>query len=524
MTPLAEEGDAMTLRRSALIASLTLVIGTATVPSAAAATCESLTSLRLPQVAITLAQTVTAGTFTPPATGPASRPLADLPPFCRVAATLTPTADSDIKVEVWMPTSGWTGRFVGVGNGGFGGVISYPAMASALRQSAATASTDTGHSSAGGAFGMGHPEKITDWASRSTHLMTETAKSIVQAFYDARPRYSYFSGCSTGGHQGLSEAQRYPTDYDGILAGAHGANRTRLHASFLWTYAAARKDPASTLPPAKLTFLHDAVMNACDTLDAVKDGILTNPSHCRFDPASLRCKGSDQPGCLTAPQVETVQKVYGGMRNPRTNELLYPGWPLGSEATPGGIWTDMSLAEPSFEDLFRYWVFEDPQWDWRTFDFDKHMQKTDAKLGATVNALSPDLSAFHARRGKLLMYHGVNDTRVSAIDSIDYYQKVLATLPRHDARGAAGNDLVRLFLVPGMGHCGGGLGPTTFDGLGVLQDWVEKGVVPARIVGSHVENGKTTMTRPLCAYPEEAVYLGRGDTNDAANFACRVVK
>jgi feruloyl esterase len=515
----------MTLGRSVLTVSLSLGIGTVAARPAVAASCESLSSLRLPQATITLAQTISGGSFTPPRSGSASpAPLGDLPSFCRVAVTLTPTADSDIKVEVWMPTNGWSGRFVGVGNGGFGGVISYPAMASALRQSAATASTDTGHSSPGGAFGMHHPEKITDWASRSTHLMTESAKSIIKTFYEAAPRYSYFSGCSTGGHQGLSEAQRYPADYDGILAGAHGANRTHLHASFLWTYAAARKDPASALSPAKLTLLHDAVMNACDALDGVKDGMLTNPSRCHFDPSSLRCRGADQPDCLTTPQIEAVKKVYGGMRNPRTNELLYPEWPRGSEATPGGIWADMSLAEPSFEDLFRYWVFEDPQWDWRTFDFDKDMQKTDAKLGATVNALNPDIKAFLSHGGKLLMYHGVNDTRVSATDSIDYYQKVTAALPDAKRSEASANDHVRLFLVPGMGHCGGGPGPTTFDGLGALQGWVEKGVAPSRIVGSHVEGGKTTMTRPLCPYPEEAVYTGRGDTNDAANFVCRVVK
>ncbi|HEY7171765.1 MAG TPA: tannase/feruloyl esterase family alpha/beta hydrolase [Vicinamibacterales bacterium] len=515
----------MTLGRSALAATLALAAGAATARPAGAASCESLSSLRLSRGTITLAQTVTGGSFTPPASGSASpAPLADLPSFCRVAATLMPTADSHIKVEVWMPASGWTGRFVGVGNGGFGGVISYAAMASALRQSAATASTDTGHSSSGGAFGMNHPEKITDWASRSTHLMTEAAKSIVTAFYDAAPRYSYFSGCSTGGHQGLSEAQRYPADYDGILAGAHGANRTHLHASFLWTYAAARKDPASTLPSAKLTLLHDAVMSACDAVDGVKDGMLTNPSRCHFDPSSLRCKGADQPNCLTKPQVDAVKKVYGGMRNPRTKELLYPGWPLGSEATPGGVWADMSLAEPSYEDLFRYWVFENPQWDWRTFDFDKDMQKADEKLGATVNALSSDLSEFRRHGGKLLMYHGLNDNRVSAIDSIDYYRRVFATLPRKEPHGLVVNNAIRLFLVPGMGHCGGGPGPTTFDGLGALQEWVEKGSAPPFILGAHVDGGKATMTRPLCPYPKEAVFAGQGDTNDAANFTCRVVK
>jgi feruloyl esterase len=444
-----------------------------------------------------------------------------------VAATLTPTSDSSIKVEVWMPMTGWTRRFVGVGNGGFAGTISYAAMAGMLRRSDATASTDTGHATPGGAFGMGYPEKVLDWASRSTHLMTETAKAIVKAFYDNGPRYSYFSGCSTGGHQGLSEAQRYPNDYDGILAGAHGGNRTRLHASFLWTFAAVRKDPAATIPPAKLAVIHDAVMNACDALDGVKDGFLTNPKRCQFDPSVLRCQGTDKPECLTGPQLEAVKKIYDGMRNPRTKQVLYPGWTFGSETAPGGIWADMSLPEPSFEDLFRYWVFEDPKWDWRSFDFDRDMEKTDAKIGAVVNALNPDLSIFQARGGKIVMYHGFNDTRVSPDDSINYYEKVLSAMggsSRGTGTASRTSELVRLFMVPGMGHCASGPGPTTFDGLGALERWVEQGVAPTQIVGSHVADGAVTMTRPLCPYPEEAVYKGQGSTNDAANFTCRVVR
>ena len=380
---------------------------------------------------------------------------------------------------------------------------------------------------------MGHPEKIADWAYRSTHVMTDAAKALVKAFYDGGPDWSYFTGCSTGGHQGLSEAQRYPGDYDGILAGDHGANRTLLHASFLWTYAAARKDQASTIPSSKLPVIHDAVLAACDLLDGVKDGFLTDPRRCRFDPAKLLCKGGDGPNCLTAPQVDAVKKIYDGMRNPRTKEITYPGWSRGSEVTRGGIWADMALTEPPFEDLFRYWIFEDPKWDWRSFDFDHDMEKTNLKIGAVANALNPDLSTFQARGGKIIMYHGFDDTRVAPADSVNYYERAVAAIGggksakssagRQDG-GKATQDLIRLFMVPGMAHCSGGPGPTTFDALTSLEEWVEHGVSPQRIIGSHLADGTVTLTRPLCPYPEEAVYLGRGSTNEAASFVCRVVK
>jgi hypothetical protein len=290
---------------------------------ASAGSCESLATFRLPQTTITSARSVSADTFHPPsapaplATGAAPPvPLSNLPGFCRVAATLAPTTDSAIAIEVWMPAAGWNHRFQGVGNGGFAGTISYGAMADALRLGNATVSTDTGHMGPGGSFGMKHPEKVADWGYRAIHVMTEAAKAIVQEFYGTRPEHSYFTGCSTGGHQGLSEAQRYPADYDGILAGDHGANRTHLHAS------------------------------------------------------------------------------------------------LGSE-TFGGVWTDPQSPQPAFSDLFKYWVFEDPAWDWRTFDFDRDLEKADAKLGAVTTALNPELGAFRGRGGKLILYHGFDDTRVA---------------------------------------------------------------------------------------------------------------
>ena len=500
---------------------------------ASAASCESLATFRLPQTTITSARSVSAGTFQPPsapaplATGAAPPvPLSNLPGFCRVAAILAPTTDSAIGIEVWMPAAGWNHRFQGVGNGGFAGTISYGAMADALRLGNATASTDTGHMGPDGSFGMKHPEKVADWGYRAIHVMTEASKAIVQEFYGSRPEHSYFTGCSTGGHQGLSEAQRYPADYDGILAGDHGANRTHLHASFIWAFAVTQKSPAAAIPATKLPVISKAVLDACDALDGVKDGFLTDPRRCKFSPSSLLCAGADEPTCLTAPQVDAVRKLYDGTRNPRTGELIYPGWPVGSE-TFGGVWTDPRSPQPAFSDLFKYWVFEDPAWDWRTFDFDRDLEKADAKLGAITTALNPELGAFRGRGGKLILYHGFDDTRVAPQDSIDYFGSVVAAVRPGADRVERLNEaqrFARLFMIPGMGHCSGGPGPTSFDGLGALEQWVEHGVAPERIIGSHIENGAVTMTRPLCAYPEEAVYTGRGRTEDAGSFVCRVVK
>lgn len=513
-----------------LTSALVLVAGLAS--RAGAAPCDSLTSLTLAHGRVTLAASVPAGSFLPPG---ASKPLTNLPAFCRVAATLTPTSDSDITFEVWMPASGWNGRFHGVGNGGFAGTISYAALADAITRGDASASTDTGHATSGGSFGMGHPEKIADWGYRSIHVMTDAAKAIVRTFYGSAARHSYFTGCSTGGHQALVEAQRYPTDYDGIVAGDHGANRTHLHASFVWTLAATQKDPGGAIPASKFPAIHKAVLAACDALDGVADGFLTDPRRCRFDPAALACSGADAdgPGCLTRPQVDALKKLYNGMRNPRTGELLYPGATVGSELMPNSLWTDTALSFPNFGDLFTFWVFEDPNWNWRTFDFDKDMAKTDAKLAASVVALDPDLNAFAARGGKLLLYHGWDDTRVSPFDSINYFDSVAAFVDRGKRSTPAASyseaaltktrKFARLFMVPGMGHCSGGPGPTSFDALSAVEQWVEHGTAPERVVAAHKEDGATRMTRPLCPYPQEAVYTGRGDTNDAANFACRVV-
>ena len=365
----------------------------------ASSSCESLSSLALPNASITLAQVVPAGAFTLPGTGPAAPQFSQLPTFCRVAATLTPSADSDIKIEVWLPAADWNGKFQAVGNGGWAGTISYGALASALQEGYATASTDTGHAGANASFAIGHPEKVIDFAYRAVHEMAVKSKAIIATFYGRAPRFSYWTGCSTGGRQALMEAQRYPEDFDGIIAGAPANNQTQLCAWRIAVEARILQSPASVVPPAKLVLLNRAVLAACDAIDGVTDGLLTDPHQCQFDPATLLCRGADRDDCLTAQQIEAVKMGYAPARR-KTGELIYPGLVPGGET--GWAMLTGAKPEPGSIDvgMFRFVAHEDPAWDWRTFDLDRDTSLIDKKAGF-IDAVNPDLSAFRARGGKL---------------------------------------------------------------------------------------------------------------------------
>jgi feruloyl esterase len=443
-----------------------------------------------------------------------------------VAATLRPTADSDIKVEVWLPIAGWNGKFQAVGNGGWAGTISYPAMAEALRRGYATSSTDTGHTGTSGAFALGHPQKFIDFAYRSEHEMTVKAKAIVKAFYGNSPKYSYWNGCSTGGRQGLAEAQRFPDDFDGIIAGAQANPRTHLNAWQLSIAKAALADPAASIPPTKYPLIHKAVLDACDAADGLKDGLLNDPSRCHFDPKVLLCKGAPtaasatgQDGgsadeCLTPRQVETVRFIMSPAKTSKGEEIFpgfAPGAELGWAALVGG-------PEPTVTaiDQYKYVVFKDPNWDWRTFELDRDVAAADKVDNGTINAIDPNLKPFTAHRGKLIMYHGWSDPLVGPGTSVNYFNRVSKALGP-----AKTQDSVRLFMVPGMGHCGGGEGPNTFDTLSALEQWVERGKAPDRILASHATNGMVDRTRPLCPYPQVATYKGSGSIDEAENFVCR---
>ena len=479
--------------------------------------CEQLKSLKLADTTITLTESAGPGAFQLPGAPPtAVAPL--LPAFCRVAVTLKPSLDSEIKIEVWLPSDGaWNGKYLAVGGGGWVGSINYGAMAAALQEGYATSSTDTGHTGGTAQFAVGHPEKVTDFAYRAVHEMTVKAKAIMTAHYGrGGPRLSYWTGCSTGGRQGLLEAQRYPADFDGIIAGAPANNQIQLCA---WRFAletGALKDPARVVPLAKTALLNRAVLAACDALDGIKDGFLSDPQKCRFDPATLLCSGPDADNCLTAPQLESVKQAYAPAFK-KTGEQIYPGLVPGSEA--GWALLAGVRPEPSVIDLgmFRYVAHEDAAWDWRSFDLDRDTALADKKAGA-MTAVDPDLSAFKARGGKLLIYHGWNDGgsggAISPLNTLNYFSSILATM------GTNQENWLRLFMVPGMGHCAGGPGPSQFNTLAALERWRESDIAPEQITAYHVENNRVTMTRPLCPYPKVSVYKGIGSTNDAANFAC----
>jgi feruloyl esterase len=503
----------------ALFAALTAICACCA-SRAIASPCESLTSLALPHVKVTLAESVAPGAFTPPAPGgvdaaaaPPGAQFARLPAFCRVAATLTPSSDSDIKIEVWLPASAWNGKFQAVGNGGWAGVISYNALALAVAGGYATVSTDTGHTGNTGSFAYGHPEKMIDFAYRSEHEMTVAGKAMVAAYYGRGPELSYWNGCSTGGRQALVEAQRYPADFNGIIAGAPANNRIHLYAWSISLAQTVHKEEANYIPPSKYAMIHKAVLDACDALDGLKDGLIGDPTRCHFDPSVLACKGGDGPSCLTSAQVETARKIYSPAKNSRTGQEIYPGLEPGSEMG----WAIHAGPEPlSYAtDGFRYVTFKNPAWDYRTFDPDRDVALADNVDDGITSIMDPNLKDFMGRGGKLLMYHGWSDPNVSPLNTVHYYQSVVKTM------GGAASDSIRLFMFPGMGHCGGGDGPNTFDPMSALGQWVEQGYAPEQVLASHRSGGAADRTRPICAYPKAAVYKGTGSIDDAANFACQ---
>lgn len=481
--------------------------------------CADLVQLSLPDTVIRSAVEVPAGPYPFATTAPTcSSDIASpqLPAFCRVTGVVAP----QITFEVWLPLENWNGKFEGYGNHGFAGNIEYSDMGPELVKGYAVAGTDTGHQGNATAW-MQNMQQIVDYGSRGIHEMTVKSKAIIKAFYGKPPKYSYFNGCSTGGKEGLMEAQRYPEDYDGINVGG-SANFAQIdnRVQYVWN-GQVTFGKGTPLAGATLALINNAAVAACDALDGIVDGVIDNPLTCPFQPSSLLCTAGQAPStCLTAAQVEALEKVYQGPRNPRTGEEIYPGLVRGSERGWGGHTAGPNIFSTA-DQFFKFMVYNDPTWDYRTFNFDSDLAYTHAIFSPLIDAINPDLSAFRKRGGKILQSHLWSSTTHTATRSIEYYEQVASLMhagKHHGDKFGKTQEFYRLFMAP---SASGSKGPDTFDALPYLERWVEQGIPPKTILASHKTSGVVDRTRPLCPYPQRAVYKGSGSTDDAANFRCR---
>jgi feruloyl esterase len=482
----------------------------------AADACAALNALELENLESIEAAAIPRGPFDLPATRIEPARTVTLPAHCRVRGVVAPA----IRFEVWLPlAAAWNGRFQAVGGGGFAGVISYSALVRALEGGYATASTDTGHVAPDVEW-LGDARLLRDYGYRAIYEMTAKAKAAIQAYYGRAADYDYFIGCSTGGRQGLMQAQRFPDDYDGIVSGAPVNFFVATHYTQLWTALAAKQtSDESILSAADLELVSAAALAQCDATDGVADGVIEDPQTCDFDPGALQCSGTAAGQCLREDQVTALRKIYAGPTDPRTGARLHPGFKPSGE-TEWNVVTDSGLVEIPRE-YFARSAFKDPSWDWRTFDFGEDVEQASRATAEILDATNPDLSAFRTRGGKLIVYHGWNDQVIPPEGSINYYESVEAALtPGANGSNQETRDFYRLFMVPGMAHCRGGPGTSEFDEQKAIEAWVERGIAPDRIEASHLENGVVTRTRPLCPYPQTAQYDGTGDTNDTTNFVC----
>ncbi len=502
--------------------------------------CAALATFSLPKTKVLAAQVVESGQVDLGA-GPVA-----LPTFCRAVLQLTPTTDSDIRVELWMPLE-WNHTFRGVGNGGFAGVVDYVALADAVKQGYAAAGTDAGHSAAAtdASWALDHPEKVIDFGYRAVHLMTKTSQQVLKAFYGAAPKQTFFSSCSDGGREALMEAERYPSDYNGIVAGDPAYDWTGFMTGAMVNSKVHDTKAAGYIPATSLPLINAAVLAACDASDGVTDGVVSNPDACHFDPEVLRCKRSSPTGnaspnaCLTAPQVKTLQQLYAGAFT-RDGLQIVPGYVPGGELGPNGwaAWITGSAPQTGGlylfgESFFANMVYDNPQWTAASFRTDEAYRMATERMAAKMNATT-NLAPFFSRGGKLILYQGWNDPAVAPRSAIRYFKTVADRNPRQAAQS------MRLYMVPGMQHCNGGPGATFFgqtvsfdapelnnpqhDVNLALEQWVKQGIAPDTLIASQTlvpaVAGQPSRTRPLCAYPGTITYKGSGDTNDASNFSC----
>lgn len=503
----------------------------------ATARCTALTSLQLDHATVATATVITGGAGLEDTRLPAAM-LAmahHLPAFCRVRVEDRPSADSDIRTEVWLPLGGWNGKLRGQGNGGFAGNIDYPGLAAAVAEGYASVGTDTGHIGGQPTFALGHPEKVKDFGWRAVHDMTVQAKQVATAFYSQPIAHSYFTACSDGGREALMEVERFPQDYDGVLAGAPAYNWSGLLSGGAAGEQALHASPASQITAAQLPLIANAALAACDANDGLKDGILSDPAHCGFDPSTLLCKAGETDGCLTQPQIAVLRRFYSPKKD-AGGYLILPGSVPGAEDAPGGwdTWVVGDKAQGLFYagGYFRDFVYEKPDWQLASFDLDRDYKLATAKTGADLNSTSTAIQPFLSR-GKLILYHGWADPAIPALGTVDYYNNVVSTVGQ-----PAADQSVRLYMVPGMLHCGGGPGATYFgqaeygprgdaqhDVFTALEQWVESNTAPGALIATKTSADltapKPTMTRPVCVYPQLPVHNGVGDPNTAASFTCK---
>lgn len=511
-----------------------LFTGAAAAFAAGAGDCPALKSLAVKDATLETAEKASGAVKIPGQPGA----MPDMPSFCRVAGILKPSADSEIHFEVWLPDeANWNGRYLGAGNGGYAGSISYGPVASAVRRGYASGSTDTGHVQKGlgidGSWANGHPEKLVDYGHRAIHVTTVTAKTLMKAYYSKPLAHSYFSSCSNGGRQALMEAQRYPEDFDGIIAGAPANNFTHIAIDFLSNVKALAE---AYVPSSKLPAIEAAVLQACDAKDGVKDGVVDDPRKCNFDPASIACTGAETDSCLTSAQAATIKKIYAGVKDAK-GHLVMDGFEPGGESGPGGwgLWINGSGLTKSLQfgfgsQMYMHMVYSNKDWDYKTFEPVRDGKAADEKLGPVLNATETNLKPFEKRGGKLILYHGWCDAALPPQNTIHYYEAVRAKMGAKTA-----DQFVRLYMLPGVQHCGGGPGPNRWgdwesepDGtsnmIGALEKWVEKGVAPQGLTAVRYKNNRASAgverSRPICAYPMTAKYKGSGSTDEAANFVC----
>jgi len=464
--------------------------------------CAAMQAVPLKQMTVVSAREVNAGAFQVPH----GDPIANVPAFCRVQIKAQPTAESRIGIEVWMPLTAWNGRLLGTGNGGFAGRFAYGSLANGIRQGYATANTDTGTNPEAGYFPSS--EVIVDWASRSVHLMTVAAEEITSAFYGTKAKRRYFSGCSSGGQEALTEAQRYPEDYDGILAGAPAHDRVDLHVAALWNWLAVHHGQEVLLTSHDLQLLSNAVTRACPSVG----GVVMDPTACRFDPSVLSCKADAKAGeCLTPEQIAAVKKIYSGPVNPRTGRQIYPGLSYGSESQ----WTVLLAPEHGDGSMPYVGLFKAALGNgWKSaaeFRFDEDTEAVEKRLSAQVNATDPNLDAFRAHGGKILLTHGWADPIISPGRTIQYAEKL------QQRYGASSDAFVRLYMIPGQAHCGGGPGAARFDSLQALTAWVEEDRAPREITAV---DGTGQRSALLCTYPAKPEYRGTGSRVAASAYSC----